>query len=100
MRRPRNSWLLFLFTTCPLFLAACSGDPNNAKTTVTTTVSPPAVQALTVASRPQAILNLMKARGEQDEAAPTLKIVSPAANAVINGSRVDVKLDLSGELKG
>ncbi|MBC8028749.1 MAG: hypothetical protein H7Z16_01445 [Pyrinomonadaceae bacterium] len=100
MRRPRNLRLLFLITSCSLLFAACSGDPDNARTTVTTTVSPPAVQALTVASRPQAILNLMKARGEQDEAAPTLKIISPAANAVINGSKVEVKLDLSGELKG
>jgi len=42
----------------------------------------------------------MKARGEQDEAKPALKIVSPAKGAVINGSTVDVKLDLSGDLKG
>jgi hypothetical protein len=42
----------------------------------------------------------MKARGEQDEAKPTLKIVSPAKDAVINGSKVEVKLDLSGDLKG
>ena len=100
MRRPLNSRLLFLFTSCSLLFAACSGDPDNTRTTVTTTVSPPAVQALTVASRPESIFNLMKARGEQDEALPTLKIVSPAANAVINGSKVEVKLDLSGELKG
>jgi hypothetical protein len=100
MRQPRNSRLLFLFTSCSLLFTACSGDSDNAKTTVTTTVSPPAVQSLTVVSRPQAIVDLMKARGEQDEAAPTLKIVSPAANAVINGSKVEVKLDLSGDLKG
>jgi len=42
----------------------------------------------------------MKARGEQDEAKPVLKIVSPAKDAVINGSTVEVKLDLSGDLKG
>jgi hypothetical protein len=100
MRRPRNLRLFFLFTSCSLLLAACAGDADNAKTTVTTAVTPPAVQTLTVAPRPQSILDLMKARGEQDGAAPTLKIVSPAANAVINGSKVDVKLDLSGELKG
>ena len=50
--------------------------------------------------RPQKIVDLMKARGEQDEAKPTLKIVSPAKDAVINGSKVEVKLDLSGDLKG
>ncbi len=42
----------------------------------------------------------MKARGEQDEAKPILKIVSPAKDAVINGSTVEVKLNLSGDLKG
>jgi hypothetical protein len=42
----------------------------------------------------------MKARGEQDEAKPTLRIISPAKDAVITGSKVEVKLDLSGDLKG
>lgn len=100
MRRNWNSRLLFLFTSCALLLAACSGDPDSARTTVTTTVTPPTVQVLTLLPRPPKILDLMKARGEQDEAKPALKIVSPAANAVINGAKVEVKLDLSGELKG
>jgi hypothetical protein len=43
---------------------------------------------------------MMKDRGEQDQAKPTLKIVSPAANATIDGSTVEVKLDLGGDLKG
>lgn len=100
MLRNRNSRLLFLFTLCALLLTACSADSDNRNTTATTTVTPPPAQVLTVVSRPQSILNLMKERGEQDEAKPTLKIVSPAANAVINGSKVEVKLDLSGDLKG
>ncbi len=100
MLRNRNSRSLLLFTSGALLLAACAGDSDNRSTTATTTVTPPPVQVLTVVSRPQSILNLMKARGEQDEAKPTLKIVSPAANAVINGSKVEVKLDLSGDLMG
>jgi len=100
MFRNRDPRLLFLFSCCALLFAACSGNPDNASTTTTTTVTPPPVQVLTVATRPQSVETLMKARGEQDEAAPVLKIVSPAANATINGSKVDVKLDLSGELKG
>jgi len=99
MRRPESLRLLFLFT-CSIVITACSGNADNSATTVTTTVTPPAVQSLSVVPRPQAIFDLMKSRGEQDEAAPTLKIVSPAANAVITGSKVDVKLDLSGDLKG
>lgn len=99
MRQPGSLRLLFLFT-CSIFITACSGSSDNSATTVTTTVTPPPVQSLTEVSRPPAILALMKSRGEQDEAAPTLKIISPAANAVIAGSKVDVKLDLSGDLKG
>jgi hypothetical protein len=93
--------LSLVLVTGALLLASCSAEsPNNAGTTATTTVTPPPKQMLTVVPRPQKILDLMKARGEQDEAKPTLKIVSPAKDAVINGAKVEVKLDLSGDLKG
>src|SRR5687768_18151026 len=81
-----------------LFAACSSGNDNQA--TATTTVSPPTAQVLTVTPRPPSILELMKQRGEQDQAKPALKIVTPAKDAVINGSTVAVKLELSGELKG
>jgi hypothetical protein len=80
--------------------AACDANQDNSSTTATTTVSPPAKQMLTLVARPQKIVELMKARGEQDEAKPTIKIVSPGKDAVINGTKVEVKLDLSGDLKG
>jgi hypothetical protein len=83
-----------------LLFISCAGNSDNASTTATTTVTPPPTQTLAVVARPQKILDLMKARGEQDEAKPTLKIVSPAKDAVIAGSKVEVKLDLSGDLKG
>jgi hypothetical protein len=97
MHRARLS--LFLVVTS-LFFASCAAENENKNTTAVTTVSPPATQTLTQISRPQKIVDLMKGRGEQDEAKPTLKIVSPAKGAVINGSTVEVKLDLSGDLKG
>ena len=82
-----------------LVLAGC--QPNeNANTTATTAATPPGMQNLKVVPRPQKIADMMKARGEQDEAKPTLRIVSPAKNAVISGSTVNVKLELSGDLKG
>ena len=101
MRMPR----LFLPLLSACFVAAfvsagCQKPNENANSNATTTVSPPAVQNLTVVPRPQKIVDLMKARGEQDEAKPTLKIATPAKNATINGSTVAVKLDLSGDLKG
>src|SRR5258705_4708403 len=92
--------LLVLATSALLFASCSAQNPDNANTTATTTVTPPPRQMLTLVPRPQKISDLMKARGEQDEAKPTLKIVSPAKDAVINGSKVEVKLDLSGDLKG
>lgn len=50
--------------------------------------------------RPQKIVDMMKERGEQDSAAPVLKILEPAANATVGSSTVKVKLQLSGDLKG
>ena len=83
-----------------LILAGCEQTTDNANTTATSSVTPPGVQNLTVVPRPQKIVDLMKARGEQDDAKPTVRIVSPAMNAVISGAKVEVKLELSGDLKG
>ena len=101
MMFPKHSPLAFV-SCCALLLvlAGCQKPDDNANTTATTSVTPPGVQNLTVVPRPQKIVDMMKARGEQDEAKPTAKIISPTNNATINGSTVDVKLELSGDLKG
>jgi hypothetical protein len=91
-----------------IFFAACASDDNaNRNTTATTNVTPPAAtpattpaQNLTVAERPQKITDMMAARGEQDKAAPTLRFVQPREGATINGSSVNVQLQLGGDLKG
>ena len=88
-----------------LALAGCTGSDNaNQNTTATTNVSPPtatpATQNLSVIDRPQKIKDQMQARGEQDQAKPVLKFVEPREGATINGATVNVKLDLSGDLKG
>src|SRR5216683_2337186 len=101
MRIPNTSLLFFsLCFAALLVLAGCQQTSDNTNTTATTNATPPGMQRLALVPRPQKIVDLMKARGEQDEAKPVLKIVSPAKGAVINGSTVDVKLDLSGDLKG
>ncbi|HEV7745793.1 MAG TPA: hypothetical protein VGO56_12415 [Pyrinomonadaceae bacterium] len=102
MSRYKNVLLLLfaLGIVAVLIASLAAGNRDDANTTATTTVAPPPVQTLTLVPRPQKILDLMKARGEQDEAKPTIKIVSPAKDAVINGSTVEVKLSLSGDLKG
>jgi len=94
----------FLIVLAATFFAACQPPANtntasnsNAKTNANAS---PAAQNLAVVERPQKIKEMMAARGEQDQAAPTLKIVEPAVNSTVNGSTVKVKLDLSGDLKG
>ena len=98
-----------LMVAAALFFAACASDDNaNRNTTATTNVTPPAAatpaapaaQNLTVAERPQKITEQMQARGEQDEAAPALRFVEPRDGATIQGSTVNVRLALSGDLKG
>jgi hypothetical protein len=91
---------IFACSILLLFLTGCQQTTDNANTTATTMATPPGAQTLTVVPRPQKILDMMQARGEQDQAKPTVKIISPAANATINGSKVEVKLELSGDLKG
>ncbi len=56
--------------------------------------------SLTEVPRPQKIVDAMRERGEQDSAAPVLKILEPAANSTVGNSTVLVKLALSGDLKG
>jgi hypothetical protein len=85
--------------------ACTTADNTNANTTATTNVTPPPAGSpsplnLSVAERPQKIKDQMTARGEQDEAAPTLRFVEPRDGATVTGSTVNVKLALAGELKG
>ena len=91
-----------------LSLTGCATDTNqNGSTTVTTTVTPPAsaspspaAPTLGVVERPQKIKDQMAQRGEQDEAEPGLRFVEPREGANITGSTINVKLTLSGDLKG
>jgi hypothetical protein len=79
---------------------ACQSASQSDNTTATTAATPPGEQKLSQVSRPPAIEQAMKDRGDQDQARPTLRIVSPAGDATINGSTVEVKLELDGDLKG
>lgn len=84
------------------FLSACgpATDSNKMNLANANSNAAPAPQLLTVVDTPQRIKDLMAARGEQDSAAPALKIVEPKADASIASSTVKVKLDISGDLKG
>jgi hypothetical protein len=95
----RNIALVF---TAVLFSACATPTPTNTAINASNGAanSSPAAQTLTVVDTPQRIKDQMASRGEQDKAAPTLKIVEPAANSTVNSSTVKVKLDISGDLKG
>jgi hypothetical protein len=73
-------------------LAACSGG------TMEQNGRPK--QTLSVVERPQKIKDMMAGRGDQDTAAPTLKIIEPAEGKTVASSTVKVRLELSGDLKG
>jgi hypothetical protein len=81
-------------------------DNANSNTTATTNVAAPGVspapvaQTLAETERPQKLKDQVAQRGEQDNAAPVLRVVEPREGATINGSTVNVKLALSGDLKG
>lgn len=85
-----------------IVLTACATPTNTNTSTVSNSSAnaTPTSQALSVVDTPQRIKDLIGARGEQDQAAPSLRIVEPASNATVNSSTVKVKLEISGDLKG
>ena len=80
--------------------ANTNSNVNRADTNSANTNSAPLTQNLTEVPRPQKIADMMKERGEQDDAKPIVKIVEPKADSTVNTSTVKVKLELSGDLKG
>ena len=63
-------------------------------------ISVSAFQDFRIVQRPERIQQMVKMRGEQENAKPVLKIIEPSADAVIKSSTVKVRLDISGDLKG
>src|ERR687885_390848 len=105
----RTLLLLATIMTAALSLAGCASTSNNANvspnatanaTPVATASPTQSPQNLEVVERPQKIKDQMASRGEQDQASPVLKFVEPREGATINGSTVNLKLALSGDLKG
>jgi hypothetical protein len=90
----------FVILAFLISLVGCTTDQDNANTTATSTVTPPPTQRLQLTPEPPRVMELRKTRGEQDQAKPVLKTVSPADGSTVEGSTVQVQLTLSGELKG
>lgn len=86
-------------------IAACGGAPatnqtNAGNTAAAPASATPAAQTLTVTERPQRIKDLMAGRGEQDDAAPKIRIDAPGDGSTVETSTVRVLLSLGGSLKG
>ena len=96
--------LSFLFIALAA-VSACTpatntNGSNAANIGAANSAASPEKQVLTEVERPQKIKDMMAARGQQDEAKPTLKILEPKADSTVTNSTVKVKLALSGDLKG
>jgi hypothetical protein len=99
----RTAFITTLLFIAASLAAACGGGANTSNSVANNAANANtalATQSISVsADRPQKLKDMMAARGEQDNAAPTLKILSPKANESIASSTVKVKLELGGDLK-
>ena len=100
---------LSLLLAGAIFTAGC-GNPatntangnhtNHNVANANANAAPSGPLSLIMVGAPQRIKDMMASRGEQDTAAPVLRIASPADGSTINSSTVPVRLELSGDLKG
>lgn len=93
----RYLFLLGVAVTLMLF-SSCSGTADNSGPGSKKETAD--VEKLNIVDRPQKIVDMISARGEQDKATPSLKIIEPTMNAVLTSSTVNLKLELAGDLKG
>lgn len=93
--------ILTIFSAA-LFFTACPSGPagaNNSSPEASPEASKEASQ-IKVTGMPEKIKEMMKARGEQDEAKPVLTILSPKDGDIVTSSTVKIKIKVGGDLKG
>ncbi|HCA57446.1 MAG TPA: hypothetical protein DEP46_05600, partial [Blastocatellia bacterium] len=98
---------LLIFTTISVaaFAAACGSSTDDHSghdhgNTANTNAAPAGPLTLTNAEVPQRIKDMMAARGEQDAAAPQVRITAPVDGSTVESSTVRVQLVVGGDLKG
>lgn len=94
--------ILFIVLISAFVFAGCGSAANNSQNgnSNSNAAKPAETQNLAVSERPQKIKDLMAARGEQEAAAPTIKVLEPKANATLTSAVIKVKLEIGGDLKG
>jgi len=92
---------LIVITAFAIFTTACGPTPsNNAANSNGNRPTPKTAPALPVVSTPARIKTMMTERGEQERAAPMLKVTEPKAGSTVTSSTVKVSVALAGDLKG
>lgn len=96
-----RSFTLLLTLSAALLFSACPSEPSNNGTASPSETGETASEqtGVRVTEQPERILEMMKARGEQEQAKPELTVESPKEGAVIESSTVKVKVTVGGDLK-
>jgi len=96
-----RAYTLLAIITAALIFSGCPSQPAGGNNANEASPSPSAETAeIEVTETPAKILDMMKARGEQDEAKPVLTIEAPKEGEVINSSTVKIRISIGGDLKG
>ncbi len=89
---------LTIFTACPP-PATENRASNTNENLSNTNLNSTETAEMTVVDRPQKISDMMKERGEQDNAEPELTVEMPKEGEAINSSTVKIKVKVNGDVK-
>lgn len=97
--------LIFTMITVAAFAAACGSSTEDHSghdhgNMANTNAAPAGPLTLTETEVPQRIKDMMAARGEQDAAAPMVRVTAPVDGSTVESSTVRVQLVVGGDLKG
>ncbi len=83
-----------------IVFASCNANPTSEIPPGNTLEQVDDEKRIEIVEQPESILDLIKSRGEQDQAKPELTVESPREGQVFTSSTVKVKITVGGDLKG